>query len=414
MTSEFFAPLPPTAPPEPIPFLVTSSGANLNPGPAAVSTRPDPLAHVPKTYLKGRTKEHVDVNTAPYRDIGSTIGNGKKFTFKGRPEDHIPDGPSPDYVPPAFGSDARAASVHIKTNDKPQEVTPGPGQYQDRYSIGSNARKSTFHGPRERGQPVMDASPGPANYEPQMPPTKKNNPRIVIGHRYQESQKETGPGPGAYKVPQFGPNRSKGNIGVRLTDNHVTVGPGPAEYETQRPTLANVPRIYMHGRQNTSTEVNQAPYRVIKPQSETPRYSMRSRYYQSGETTPGVDYVPPAFGKDSRKVGIGRRLPTKEGESTPGPGAYRPKTDKDLGSARKSTFHGPRSRSLDHQTASPGPAEYGYDINAIKSRAPRFTMKGAKYEEKRDKTGEYVNLGSTNRGPRYSFGGRPTLSCAYG
>ncbi|KAK8837689.1 Outer dense fiber protein 3-like protein 2 [Tritrichomonas musculus] len=414
MASEFFAPLPPTAPPEPIPFLVTSSGANASPGPASTSTRGDPLTDVPKTYLKGRHPDRNDVNTAPYRDVGSTIGKGKKFTLKGRCEEPMPEtGPSPDYVPPPFGSGARAATVHQRAKESTKESTPGPGQYQDRYSIGSNARKSTFHGPRDRGFPVREGAPGPGSYAAQMPPNKTNNARIVIGHRLTEGHTESTPGPGQYKVPTLAPNKSKGNIGVRLTSNSVRDGPGPAEYETQTNTLSNIPRIYLHGRVENHQEVNQAPYRVIRRSSETPRYSMRSRYYQSSETTPGVDYVPPAFGKDSRKVGIGRRLPTHENETTPGPGAYKPVSPKDLGSARKSTFHGPRTRSAAPQTASPGPAEYGPDYNAIKSRSPRFTMKGAKYEEKRDKTGEYVDLGSTNRGPRYSLGARPALACAY-
>ena len=125
MASEFFAPLPPTAPPEPIPFLVTSSGANASPGPAATSTRGDPLVDVPKTYLKGRHPDRNDVNTAPYRDIGSTIGKGKRFTLKGRCEEPMPEsGPSPDYVPPPFGSGARAATVHTKTQESTKESTP--------------------------------------------------------------------------------------------------------------------------------------------------------------------------------------------------------------------------------------------------------------------------------------------------
>ena len=410
-TSDFFKPLPPGAPPERIPFLVTSSGAAAGPGPGAVQTRPDPLANVPKTYLKGRTKEHVDVNTAPYHDTGSTIGKGKKFTLKGRPAERAPvTEAGPEYVPPAFGSDARGATVHIRTQDKPPEVTPGPGQYNDTNTLGKNARKSTFHGPRERSLAVQDRSPGPGAYLPSMP----NTPRISIGHRWNDGKIEVTPGPGQYKVDRFGPNKSKGNIGVRLTNRSESIGPGPAEYDTQRGALENLPKIHLHGRTEQKTEVNQAPYRVIKRVQDTPAYSMRSRYYTSSETTPGVDYVPPAFGKDSRKVGIGVRLSKKQDESGPGPGAYKPKTDKDLGSARKSTFHGPRTRSVEPKDLSPGPAEYGYDYHCVKPNSPRFTMKGARYEPKRDQSGEYVYVKPQSRGPRFSFGARPSLSVAYG
>ncbi|OHS93153.1 hypothetical protein TRFO_11959 [Tritrichomonas foetus] len=414
--SDFFAPLPPGSQPEKIPFLVTSSGANASPGPGGLDTRPGVLDNIPKTYLKGRTSDHIEVNQAPYRDIGSTIGKGKKFTLKGRTEVHIESGVSPEYVPPPFGADARKVSVHNRAQEKSIEVTPGPGQYKDYYRLGKDARKSTMHGPSDRSQAVRNDSPGPGCYMPKMPPNKPSTPNIRIGHRFDSTKVNDTPGPGQYPIKStVGGDKKYGKIRNRWSDNHVNLDPGPADYDTQRPTLENITKISLHGRTFPHKEVNQAAYQDVRRSvSESPKYSMRSRYYTHSETTPGVDYVPPPFGKDSRRISISPRYQKKESETTPGPGQYKPKSARDFGNTRKSTFHGPRSRSVDPHSDSPGPAEYLPDYSPVKGRAPRFTMKGAKYHLKPEKSGEYVNLGTTLKGPRFSMKGRPTLSVAYG
>ena len=197
----------------------------------------------------------------------------------------------------------------------------------------------------------------------------------------------------------------------------MNLDPGPADYDTQRPTLENIPKISMHGRTFANKEVNQASLQNIRsnPAKDSPRYSLRSRHnVQPLDTTPGVEYVPPAFGKDSRRISISPRYQKREVESGPGPGQYKPKSPKDFGNTRRSTFHGPRSRSVDPHSDSPGPGEYLPDYNSVKQRSPRFTMKGAKYHLKPEQSGEYVNLGSTLKGPRFSMRGRPTLSVAFG
>lgn len=418
MASEFFAPLPPEAPPEKIPFLVTSSGINASPGPGGISTRPGVLDDVPKTYFKGRTSSHLEVNQAPYRNIGSTIGKGQKFTLKGRTEEYVETNTvAPEYIPPPIGSDARKIVITGTRTEERVELTPGPGQYRDNYIIGKDARKATMHGPHERTRPINNDSPGPGAYKPQMPPNKPSTRNIRIGHRIESKTISEGPGPGQYKVKStISPDKNHGVIRERLKHDYINTNPSPADYDTQRPILENVTKISLKGRSTKSIEVNQAPYRDVRRSlSETPRYSMRSRYNTAPvEPTPGPDFIPSPFGKDSRRISISPRAKGKEIEVTPGPGQYKPRSSNDLGRSRKSTFHGPRKRSVDPHTDSPGPGGYYPDYKPTKESSPRFTMKGAKYNEKRDQSGGYVTLPSTLKGPRFTFKGRPKLDVSFG
>ena len=418
MASEFFAPLPPDSPPEKIPFLVTSSGINASPGPGGISIRHGVLDDVPKTYLKGRTPSHIEVNQAPYRNIGTTIGKGKKFTIKGRTEEYIETNTvAPEYIPPPIGSDARKISLHGVRIEARIDVTPGPGQYRDNYKIGNDARKSTMHGPHERSKPIQNDSPGPGTYKPQMPPNKPSTRNIRIGNRIETKTLSEGPGPGKYKVKStIEPDKSHGVIRERWKHKHIDTNPSPADYDTQRPFLENVTKISLKGRSSKTVEVNQAPFRDVRRSlSETPRYSMRSRYNTAPvDPTPGAEYIPPPFGKDSRRISISPRAKRKEIEVTPGPGQYQPHSSKELGKSRKSTFHGPRKRSVDPYTDSPGPGGYYPDYRPTKESSPRFTMKGAKYNEKHDQSGGYVALPSTLKGPRFTFKGRPKLDVSFG
>ncbi|KAK8894760.1 Outer dense fiber protein 3-like protein 2 [Tritrichomonas musculus] len=418
MASEFFAPLPPDAPPEKIPFLVTSSGANASPGPGGLSVRSNILDDVPKTYLKGRTSSNLEVNQAPYRNIGTTIGKGKKFTLKGRTEEHIETNTvAPEYIPPPFGEDARKVTLHGRTPDAEIEITPGPGQYRDNYSIGKDARKATMHGPHDRSNPIRNDSPGPGAYKPQMPPNKPSTRNIRIGHRIETKTVNDIPGPGQYKVKStINIDKNHGVIRERWKHEHINLNPSPADYDTQRPILEHVTKISLKGRSSRTVEVNQAPFRDTRRSlSETPRYSMRSRYNTAPvDPTPAPEYIPPPFGKDCHRISISPRSKGKEIETSPGPGQYQPHSSKDFGKSRKATFHGPRKRSVDPHTDSPGPGGYYPDYRPTVESSPRFTMKGAKYQEKRDQSGGYVALPSTLRGPRFTFKGRPKLSVSYG
>ena len=410
--SDFFEPLPPDAPPEKIPTLVTSSAKMGNPGPASYETRGDLIKNIPKIPIRNRFEEKVELTNAPYRDLPSCIGAGYKFTLKGRPRDlDIESTPGPEYVSKPLGSDAPKCAIHVKASAEHVEQTPGPGEYKISSPFGNPKRGATFHGPRDRSMKRANDSPGPGAYAPRSPKTTRE---IKIGRRNLNEHIEETPGPGQYMTPRLAPNKDKGYIGRHLSTSVDTSGPGPASYNTESNILNQMPRIYMHGRTKEHTDITTAPYQDTRPKYSGPRYSMRSRYDpESTDVTPGPEYVPEAFGKGSRGVKIHGVTRSERKESTPGPASYR--ATKEFGSdARKSTFHGPRTRALAVNDSNPSPADYSYDMNGVKPSSPRVSIGRRTARHHVEQTGEYVNLGSTLKGPRYSMRARPTLDVSFG
>lgn len=419
-----FKPAPPNASPEPIPFLVTSSGKDNGPGPAEYGEQKDILTNVPKLHLHAKHEQKVDVNQAPYRNVGNAFGSGHKYTIKGKYNETTTSMPGCDYVPETFGKDGHAVYVHTRAKEKEPELTPGPADYSTGVKIGENAPKYTLHGPKgDRLFRSVSDSPGPADYDQRLP---SNSHRVSIGNRYTSKSVDITPGPANYNVKTglISPNKNKGTIGVKTSNNgNNTLSPGPADYSSQSPILKNVPRLFMHGKSTEKKEVNTAGYQDTRGQisngekgaasSATRKYSLRSRYDLPGkDSTPGVDYVPPPFGSSSIKCSISPRYNLRNSEDSPGPGRYN--TESVFGkTARKSVFHSGRSYSRSPDTNMPGPADYNADSSMTKSNSPRYTIKSGKYNPQQEKTGEYVNLGSTLQGPKYSLSHRPSQDCAY-
>jgi hypothetical protein len=398
---------------EPIPINITSSGASRSPGPASYTTRPHPLSDIPKINMHQRTTVTEDLNTAPYRDTGTFMGKGSKYTLKGRHDLQVDATPGPAWQPPPFGSGALSPTVHGKLRDPAQDVTPGPGTYESPVRCGDQDLKTTMHGPTDKSPPNLSPnSPGAASYFPKLPEPVS----IGIGKQFSPSKSsDDTPGPGRYSLPDvIRPDKERGRIHNRIERDYSSTSPGPAEYRTRRDVLDGVPRVFMHSRPEQRTEANTAPYRnTRRSASESPRYSMRSRYSQSGDETPGVAYVPPPFATGSPRAAIRPRYKVREPEQTPGAPHYRPRTGTEVGNAQKSTMHGPKERLVVNAGMGPSGADYSVDCRGVKERAPVFTIKGAKYEPARDRTGEYVSLGSTLRGPGFSMKGRPTLGISY-
>lgn len=424
-TGDMFKPAPPDAQPEPIPFLVTSSGQGNSPGPAEYGKHNDILSNVPKLHLHSKHESKTDVNQAPYRNIGSSIGTGHKYTIKGKYNETIESTPGCDYAPESFGKSGNFVYVHTKPTEKEPEITPGPADYANATSIGKNVPKYTFHGPKgDRLFRSVSDTPGPANYDQR---TQSNSPKVSIGHKYTSKSIEETPGPASYsdKTGLLSPNRNRGLIGSKISNKQNDgLMPGPADYGVQSPILKNVPRLFMHGKSVEKRDVNNAGYQNTRGQisngekgaasSATKQYSLRSRYnIPDKDSTPGVDYVPPPFGSSSIKCSISPRYTNlRNSDNSPGPGKYN--TESIFGkNARKSILHNGRSYSKSPEPSSPGPADYGTDYYLPKSNSPRYTIKSGRYDPQKDKTGEYVNLGSTLKGPKYSLGRKPSVSCSY-
>lgn len=410
--SEFFQPSPPDAPPEPIPALVTSSARMMGPGPGAYQTRTD-ISQIPKITIHRRLEDKLFVNDAPYSNIPSCIGQGKKWSFKGRPQESIEPGIGPDYMPKAFGSDVPAQTFGRRINVNVVNDTPGPGEYKISSPFGDPSKGASFHGPNERSlnRHSLD-TPGPAAYSPKLPSTSK---RGYMGRRvYYEKTDET-PGPGSYKTPQaISPNRDKGYLGKRIDAKMEGFGPGPGAYNLDQSIIHRTPRITMKGRTGLTVETNQAGYHNIRGSSDMPKYSLRSRInIENSDSTPGPCYIPAAFGKDAAKPSISPRLkPLRLAEIGPGPGEYT------VGSyfgkyAQKSTFHGPRERTITKGSDGPSPAEYYPDYRAVKGGPKGISIGRRINMDRNDQSAPYYNIPSTLRGPSYTMRSRPKLDVAY-
>jgi hypothetical protein len=241
-------------------------------------------------------------------------------------------------------------------------------------------------------------------------------PRIGMHHRFPSLTQDVTPGPGTYDVPaQIKPSRSRGRIHGRTGSVSGAETPGPAAYVTEQDILRGVRPIGMHVRTAEREDVNPAPYRdTRRPVSETPKYSMRAKYVLAGDETPGGVYISPPFGSDARKATMSSKHKVIADDPTPSPVQYRPKTGEEIGSAgQRSTLHGLADRGFDVRFGGPAGPDYAPDYGSVGQRSPRFTMKGAKYDPEKDRTGEYVGPGTTLKGPKYSMRPNPPLAISY-
>ena len=396
---------------EKIPILLTSSAVQQGPGPAAYDTRTK-IQGKPQT-IGHRYEEKVDPSSPPFVALPSTIGQGQKYTIGNRPKESTAETtPGPSYEPPQFGAESSRPSIGSRWNTEKTEVTPGPSDYMT--SKGLGGKGIAFHGPRNRSMAVPDRSPGPGAYDT-LNCSPSTSPRYSIGKRVTTEKSSDGPGPGAYdtrsgiEVKKYG-----GVIGVKTKNSTQEVTPGPSDYERNDDLLNSIPKVHIGGRYETkpSTETP-GPYTIKSNIGNGPKYSMRSRPKDSqSEQTPGVDYMPPAFGTGSSKLHIASRWSYKEDEHIgPGPASYT--TSKGLLHTENApVFHGPSNRSLDVADRSPGPACYN---PVYSNNSPRISIKGnGKSRDVIQKSGEYVVLKSTLTGPKYTISPRTNLGVSFG
>jgi hypothetical protein len=271
--------------------------------------------------------------------------------------------------------------------------TPGPGQY----AVASPRPPAvTLHGPRDRSPPVASSdSPGPTY---QTVAGGSTVPPIHIGRRLPDRPPEATPGPGAYESAR--PRPRAASFGIRPAHRDSDTSPGPGSYGSLASFVAATPRISFHIRSPEPRRDPGAPYQDVTRGLGGLGYSMRSRYDRQQEVTPGCEYVPPPFATGVPKSTIAPRCHNEAVAEGPGQGAYA--VARQIGSdAPSASFHGAGDRgpAVDAER-SPGPAQYAPDPRTTAKRGPQFTMKGARYEPKREPTGEYIDLGSTFGKPR--------------
>jgi hypothetical protein len=173
-------------------YNVMILGNQQTPGPATYSP-PSTFGGGPKCSMRPRISLAIPPSCGSYVTLKTTIGTGVKHSLSSRPPPpKVFVSPAPGYVPPAFGSKARACGFSHATPQK-VKVTPGPGHYhispRALNAFGENGPRTAFRGGRRSFATVAEpVSPGPAVYNPRL---HSNNgaPRWTIKGRQKSPRK---------------------------------------------------------------------------------------------------------------------------------------------------------------------------------------------------------------------------------
>jgi hypothetical protein len=168
----------------------------VTPGPGAYSPTDANKPTAAVYTLKSRHESVERPNTAPYRDIGSTVGEGPKISLSSRHK--VPDGdnfPGPNYWPPALGEDAQKSAMSFRYGQdrSPYRDNPGPGAYNIEPKFANEANKYTLHQRTNQGDPD-NCSPGPAAYTPDINAQKPRAPSASMHIRPEDKGPDETPG----------------------------------------------------------------------------------------------------------------------------------------------------------------------------------------------------------------------------
>ena len=385
------------------------TGPRVGPGPADYEIK-SKLGDSPRFTLKGRNDIPDRPNAAGYVSLPTCVGEGHKFSLSGRPHPLAAfNTPGPAYVPPSFGSQAKKSTLHLRTDELPDDRlrNPGPGAYENKHrAIGSDSPRFSLRS-RQKDD-VVSRSPGPAAYHPAYEKVQRS-PHVPTLHiRPNELSKDKTPGPGEYEIGRdMGGMRA--TMHVRPRGLSVDNNPGPGAYTPRDNTRSN-PRFTIKGRHEVPDRDLHVGYLDIGTTIGTGhKASLSSRHKELERfNTPGPTYVPPSFGSQAKKSTLHLRTDELPDDRlrNPGPGAY--ESSPRFGSqGLKYTMRGRTAKDPDD--ISPGPAAYSPDFKVTKKKSPSPTLHIRPKEPERDQTPGYRKLPSTFNGPRYSIGQRDTL-----
>jgi hypothetical protein len=393
------------------------------PGPGQYAVPPQFGKEGIHASMAGRRDAPQKIEGAPLQALPSSIGEGPKYTFHGRPQekDRAPT-PGPNYVPPRFGAEGPTSAFHgyvkqPKSNDGPG--VPGPGQYPIATTIGAGKNRAWTVKARnfvvEEGSP---AGPGPGKY---MPTFKAVEPdKHVFQYRPRVEPKSHGedtPGPGQYPIKR---NLAEGAMAFHgyMAEPKSTLNvPGP-KYDVPSSIGKDVPSYSIRQKCEPPTQhLTKAPYQAIPSTiGETQKWSFQGRPLERvREPTPGPNYMPPAFGKEGPgssfhgKIGPNKK---KGAQVDPGPGEY-PITG-EIGRGKKWTMKARQFPPGENgKPDGPGPGKY---LPNEQNRPGHRSIHGKIPEPKdKEKRPQYVNIGSTmGDGPKWTIGRKETLALGPG
>lgn len=393
-----------------------------NPGPGAYPIKSTFGTEGIRPSFGGRPKDKEIPQGPGYENIGSTIGQGPKWSFHGRPKDPalVATSPGPSYVPPPLGKEVPASTFHgYVKQTKTSDITPGPGAYPIGSTLNTKSKgftlKARVFPPDESGK---SDSPGPnviPDYKSVLPSTKGFTYRPPVDKK---TNVDPTPGPGQYVIERKFAGSAMAFHGYSREvrkDNF----PGPGMYDVKYELGKDAPKYSIRGRINRTSKVSGAPYENVPSTigRDGPKYSFGNRRDVKSKDPgpPGPNYMPPRFGKDSRQSSLySRRDETKRTTpmQTPGPGEYPIKSS--LGDGKKYTLKARQFPPDEGKSDSPGPAAYAVNFN---DAPPARTIHNrlADPKDKEPKPGYAPPIYTFgNNSPKFTIGRREDLELAPG
>jgi hypothetical protein len=282
-------------------------------------------------------------------------------------------GPGSYDIPSKFGNDAQKSSMHARTNDQFGIGTqsPGPGAYAPDYSSQfKRAPSATMHVRTE--QKRDDFTPGPGAYSISRELGGKGS--VFHVRATSSSAASSTPGPGAYS-----PSSTLFSSGPKYTmkSRHESSSrPTTAPYRALPSSIGSGPKISLASRHATrDSEVTPGPSYVPPPLGADAKKSTMSFRHQESRSLgadnpgPGSYDIPSKFGNDAPKSTMHARTNDQFGVGTqsPGPGAYAPDYSSQFKRAPSATMH------IRTRTNQPESTPGYYDIGSTLT-GPKYTI----------------------------------------
>jgi hypothetical protein len=384
------------------------------PGPGAY-TPPSDFGHASQWTIKHRYPDRDYSNHAGYDALPTSIGTGEKHSLASRhKERNLNDIPGPKYVPPNLGRDAHTTCFHQRTLAGEPYLADGPGVgkyvYHCDLDPGHHYTMKARQFPDNAGR--VDG-PGAGKYRCDFGPTLPSPRRAQILDKFKEHSVPLAPGPGQYPIDRTLLNRPAA-FHIQQREPPIPNTPGP-KWDTRPRAGSESPQYSLRSRIDPKKELLKPPYQKLHDVTgnESSRWSFGVRPKdRNWICSPGPTYIPPALGRDARKwtAGADRGRDIGQGHIPfgPGGGKYNTRSESELPKwTLKAREFGPDLQLPD----GPGTGKYLPDFARVLPSDTKGRLILERFKPKPPvKGGEFVDIGGTNRSPRWSIQPREPIS----
>jgi hypothetical protein len=388
------------------------------PGPGAY-TPPSDFGNATQWSIKHQYPDRDRSNRAGYDALPTTIGTAQKWSLSSRhKERNYNEVPGPKYVPPDFGKDGHITCFHQRTRAGDPVFADGPGVGKYRYDCdldpGHKYSMKARLFPDNMGR--IDG-PGAGKYLPDFERVLPSPRRSMIRDKLNELSTLQTPGPGQYPIDRTLLNRPAA-FHIQQREQPGPVSPGP-KWDTRPRAGSETPSYSLRSRIDPRKELLKPPYQKLQDVvgNENPRWSFSIRPKdRNWICSPGPTYIPPNFGHDGRKWTAvqdrGRDIGQGNIPIGPGGGKYNNRMESTLPKwTMKAREFGPDLTLPD----GPGTGKYLPDFAKVLPSDGKGRQILERFKPKAPPLGgEYVDLGSTNRSPRWTIQPREPIAVMEG